>query len=500
MPIVSEKRVTFRWQIDPECDLYTRNEFYLEFPEEIDLDLVPVDMLCRVMLLCLHPQWILLQPCRIELPFTLPLREREVWIGLLRSYFDTLEAQRGLENVNLQIEFCGVGEPLAVSTLEIQPSGRYATAVSGGKDSLVQLGMLRELGKRPIAIATTSPGSNSEDHISSRRRSVLTSLAALKDVTLIEVKSDLRSVVNNGFPLKLGYKKFAGYWLLDTFLYTASLIIAGCALGANRLFLASECEVSENNYRYGRFIQMNHFMYSGLTQKAISVLFSQYGVNYGSLIYSLHNHQVQSLLSRRYKDLRHLQFSCWKIKDNQGACSQCGECRLLAFSLLWAGGSPVQMGVDLIVLLNTLDDLRLEQLNDKETDTLWRPDVGIRIRIDRNIVAMTRRISMFKLVCELLKSPTARLFSAELWNALKQFKALKRSIRHWPYSEMPGYRAAYLDLVDSTVRDGVSRIFDQYFSRQAESDYLDMFHRQIHETQRLTAPLLSEVDYVKLNG
>src|SRR4029077_7600676 len=175
---------------------------------------------------------------------------------------------------------------------------------------------------------------------------VLAAIQGRRDVQLVEVHSDFRSVWDNGFAGALGYSPAVNE-LTDTFLYMSSLLAAGTALGKTRLFLASEAEVQANALIDGKIVQHRHFMYSAATQRALGQLLAPYGIRFGSLTWPLYSIQVQQLLWARYSDLCDLQYSCWLLRPGEATCSQCEQCFRIAMTALASGHNPERMGIDL---------------------------------------------------------------------------------------------------------------------------------------------------------
>ncbi len=221
------------------------------------------------------------------------------------------------------------------------------TAFSGGKDSLLQAGLLLELTERPLLVATTSPMPPLADHITARRRQVFEAIQTRKNPLFVETQSDFRSSWDNAFAVQLGYR-VAVNELTDTFLYTSSLLAAGAALGVTRLFVASEAEVQVNALIDGKIVQHCHFMYSAATQRSLARLLAPYGFKFGSLTWPLHSMHVQQLLWARYPDICDLQYSCWRVGEGQATCSQCEQCLRIAVTALEAGHDPQRMGIDLV--------------------------------------------------------------------------------------------------------------------------------------------------------
>ena len=70
-PELRGREVHFRWQVTPASPLYERQHFRLRFPEAVELARVPDALWWWLMLLCLHPHWVLLRPCRVHIPVAL---------------------------------------------------------------------------------------------------------------------------------------------------------------------------------------------------------------------------------------------------------------------------------------------------------------------------------------------------------------------------------------------------------------------------------------------
>jgi hypothetical protein len=330
-PQVQGHEVEFGWIEDRETTLYRRPAFTLKFPDEVDLSKVPQGLLWRVALICLHSQWILLQPCSIEIPISLPPGELEVWQNLVNTELRTLNAYGKPRHEEAVIEITARGPISHCERLEA--SLRCATAFSGGKDSLLQTGLLTELTQRPVLVTITSPMPLLDDHLTERRRQLLDEVARRSDVQLVEVQSDYRSNLDHAFAQRLGYATSVNE-ITDAFLYLGCLIIVGAALGASHLFLASELEVQENTSINGEVVQHPHFMYSVITQSAMTGLLRDWGLHYSSLISPLHSSQAQELLVKRYPNLWHLQYSCWRVRMGESACNACPQCLRIAFSVL----------------------------------------------------------------------------------------------------------------------------------------------------------------------
>src|SRR5262245_55499610 len=219
-PEVKRREVTFRWQVDPPTTLYSHPHFTMRFPESVDLSRVPEGLWWTVMLICLHSQWPLLRPCRVRLPVRLRPGEAECWTRLMDAEVATLEAYRGTTDFERKIEVVEDGSPIdypgpptgatdatnatnatnaTIATIATIAK-RCATAFSGGKDSLVQTGLLTELTEKPALVATTSPMPPSESNTPPGRHQTLRGLRPRHDRTLMEAESTVGSNLNHGSP------------------------------------------------------------------------------------------------------------------------------------------------------------------------------------------------------------------------------------------------------------------------------------------------------------
>lgn len=484
-PEVSDHEVVFRWTVEPSSELYWATSFHLSFPESVPLREVPAGLWWTVALLCLHPQWPLLRPCRVELPVELPPGEREFWLRLLDAAVVTLEAHRGTGDVARSIELIDRGP-----TIDPEPApdrDAVATAFSGGKDSLLQLGLLTELGQQTIAVTTTSPMPPFSDHTTARRRFVLEEISRRRNVELVEVGSDFRACWRNDFPGELGYP-VAVNELTDAFLYLAATLVVGWTRGAPQLFLASEAEVQESVMRDERVVQHPHFMYSAATQQAVDALLARYGMRYGSLIYPLRSGQVQRLLWTRYPDLRDLQYSCWRVGPDEATCSACSQCLRIALGALAAGGSPEEMGIDLARLLVWMRDW-----SPSRPAGAGLPDDQVKASLHGQIARDIAAIPLWAMARELGARDPRRFISRDMVRALRAYASLRsRVLAETRVGPAPGYRAGYLALVDTRLRERLAAIYDEAFPRAPTTEYADLLDRTRSLARWIAAPLAED--------
>lgn len=171
-PRIDGQVAHFAWAVEPASDLYRQTHFQLEFPQDIDLRAVPPALWLFVGIMCLHTQWLLLRPCRIVLPADLTAGEVECWRRLLDVETRSLQALRGeyAPAPGVELVTDGPGLPTAAPLAD---SGRWATAFSSGKDSLVQAALLREPRGAAVLVAVSSelPGINDNSNRRKKRNS-----------------------------------------------------------------------------------------------------------------------------------------------------------------------------------------------------------------------------------------------------------------------------------------------------------------------------------------
>ena len=481
-PEVKADTVTFRFDVDPPSPLYHNTRFSLAFPPWIGVATLPDRVWWTVFLLCLHAQWPFLAPCEVRLPVRLGPGELEFWRRLVASYLDTLEAYRTGETPGRRIELVD-GGPLLAPFTPMAEAARCATSFSGGKDSLLQVGLLTELTERPLVVTTTSPRFDLHDHTTPRRRHVLSQIGRRRRVTLVEVTSDLRATWENHYPPQIGYPVSVNE-TNDTFLYFSALLVASMALGATHLFLASETEVQENATRDGRFIQHTHFMYSAATQRALTALLAPAGVSYGSLTWPLHSGQVLELLWTRYPDLADLQYSCWKVAPDQAACSRCSQCFRIALGILAAGGRPERVGIDLPTVLRA--NAGWESRWPSAPDALPKERVGADLRAD--VIRASRAISPARILANVALGGPGRLVEPRTWAALAGYRRFRRRLADVAVPPSR-YRAGFLPLVDGLIRDRLASIYEAHFVAAAEASHADQVARSEAMTRWIVEPL-----------
>lgn len=486
-PALTDHEVTFRWKVEPPSPLYRKSEFTLKFPAEIDLTKVPEGLWWRIALICLHSQWPLLRPCRVELPIRLFPGERDAWTRLVDAQIDTLEGYRRTARIDGRVDIVeGVFESGVVTPTVDR--GQCATSFSGGKDSLVQTGLLCELTEEPVLVTTTSPMASHFDHQTKRRRQILTSISQHPGLRLIEVESDYRANSDQGFAQSRDYQLSVNE-LSDTFLYLGSLVAVAASLGISHLFLASEREVQENVEIDGRVVQHRHYMYSVVTQNAIRGILRPWGIQLCSLTAPLHSYQVQELLTKRYTDLRDLQYSCWRVGLDEMACNSCTQCLRVAFSLLSLGVQPSLIGMDIAKILRSMNDWIPKGID--RTDRLPMPDEIVSARLHAQVMRSVLSAPESEVLKEIGSTNNKWFSFARGRPARASYRRLRRIAQEYSPGAPPGYCPGFLEFVDPLLRARVGEIYDQHFSPETSPDADGVFARCRGLSQWILDPLTS---------
>ena len=472
-PKVAGQAVSFTWTVEPATSLYRQTSFSLEFPASVDLTAVPTGLWWRIAITCLHPHWVLLRPCRVVLPVRLGPGEREFWLRLCDAATWSLEVLVDGRQTARAIDLVESGAPLAPLAPGAD-SGLTAACFSGGRDSLTQTALLQELGERPLLVTTASPREGSVEHETARRRQVMDEIVRRRGVELVEVRSDLRAACDNSFA---GERYGTAVSELgDCLLYFGAALAVAAARGARRIVLASEAEVQESARWNGLIVQQRHFMYSAVTQRALQALLEPTGIRYGGLTSALHQFQVQRLLASRYGDLRQLQYSCWELTGEQAACSACRSCAGIAFNLMADGVSPSVAGIDVATVLRASEGWR------PGGDRVWRAGPAGQVTVDIQAqllrcmkVLPAERVAPFvddrKLLAAYVDLRSDVLAQAE------------------PLEPEPGYRAAFLELVDEPLRSGLVEILAEHFVPVRDGSDVRALERTLTLSDWIAAPL-----------
>lgn len=484
MPKPTATGAEFSWSIEPDDSFYRQKSFELEYPMTIDAGKIPDAVWARVMLVSLHTHWAMLRPCRVVLPFRLTDRELEFWRRLTDAAVWSLETRR--ENAEQDfpqrtqraIDFVCTGEPIPTLSPP-DPGDCVAASFSGGRDSMTQLGLLQELGEKPFLVTTTSSRPGSQEMISERRQTVMQQIQRRRDVELVEVQTGYRNCFNTLHDRAVSYGVSVNE-ASDTFLYFATAWAAAYARGANAVYLASEAEVQESIRREGMVVQYTHFMYSAVSQRALSELIKPSSISYSGLTYPLFQLQIHHLLNTRFTDIRDLQYSCWEQQPGEAACSRCSTCLQSAVNLMRDDVSPSEIGIDLNELLIAKRDWRPRPFVD-ETGTAEL--VSVRRYIEGHSTRFLREQNAETL--ERFAGPGGLSKEARI-AANRICAAAAQAPDPGP---QPGYRAGYLELVNPALRKGLESIIKEHFEPEPPENYAELLRNTRMLSEWITSPL-----------
>jgi hypothetical protein len=475
-PRVGEHEVEFKWDVTPRTELYIRTGFRLTFPPELELERVPEALWLRIAMICLHPQWALLAPCRVELPAYIGPAEREFWRRLTYTVGRQVRAYGGEAATVCPIEIHDDGpalRPVAIAA----GTGRAAAAFSGGKDSLAQAGLLAELTERPLLVATTSPVPWANDHVGASRERVLSEIAERLPVDVIEVGSDFRCSWDNGFSERHGAKQTVNE-LTDVLLYQATTVAAAAASGIGRAFMASEAELQYNASAGGEVLQHAHSAAAAVTHGALGAMLRPFGLGLSSMTYALHTEQVQALVLGRYREIADLQFSCWSAIEGSQACGECSQCYEIAAMLLDHGLSPELVGIDPARVVSAWSEAPII------------PPVELRLRLHP---ARRPRDKLFRIVGRTPVERVAEILAGDPGReqAVEAYARLRERVSAEPEPPpTPGFIAGFVDLLDDDLREGLRAIFaDEGFTPSADPEHALMCKRSRSLTRWIADPL-----------
>jgi creatinine amidohydrolase/Fe(II)-dependent formamide hydrolase-like protein len=230
---------------------------------------------------------------------------------------------------------------------------RHAVLSSGGKDSLLSYGLLREIGREAHPIFVNESGRhwftalNAYRHLSGvdpKTARVWTNadrLFAWMKRSLPFVRADFDRVRADYYPIRL--------WTVAVFLFGALPLLRKRGIG--RLVIGNEFDTT----RRLSFEEITH--YDGLYDQsryfdnALTRYFARkgWGVSQFSILRPLSELLIQKMLVERYPDLQREQVSC-HAAHTEGErvlpCGACEKCRRIVSMLVAVGADPAACGYD----------------------------------------------------------------------------------------------------------------------------------------------------------
>jgi len=345
-PQVTGNRVAFRWQCDPPVPLLLRDNFSIEYPFSVEDADVPESMWWSVLLGCAFATWNFLEDYTIVCDGGVSCEEREAWSRL--ADYERWMFQKYSDGTGRHRPFAVEASELAHGAAAPRTEARgAASCLSGGKESLLQAGLLREMGSPMSLVNIISPIPSQRDHESRKRTRIMSQFAGCSWAELVRVRSDVRSTFDNNYPREHG----AGVSfneLADSVIYASLALPVAWYHRRESVLLGSEWEVSWLKRQHNLPCPDTYAMYSIPTFAGIDATWRNlYGIGYGSLLFPLTQFCIESLLCTRYKDLLPMQDSCWRTDGIHDYCSQCEKCLRVASMLLAHKVSPTDIAIDL---------------------------------------------------------------------------------------------------------------------------------------------------------
>ena len=230
-------------------------------------------------------------------------------------------------------------------------SRRHAVLSSGGKDSLLSFGLLREIGVPVEAIYVNESGRhwftalNAYRHMAanapgtSRVWTNSDRLFAFMLRQLSFVKPGFQEMRSDDYPIRL--------WTVAVFVFGALPLLR--ARGIGRLLLGNEIDTSRRLSHKGITHYDGLYDQSRWFDNALSRYYARkgWGVSQFSVLRPLSELLIEKLLVQRYPDLQREQVSCHATHVEGGRilpCGACEKCRRIVGMLVALGADPARCG------------------------------------------------------------------------------------------------------------------------------------------------------------
>ncbi|MBN1273490.1 MAG: creatininase family protein [Candidatus Aminicenantes bacterium] len=243
----------------------------------------------------------------------------------------------------------------------------FAVLSSGGKDSLLSFGLLKELKKEVHPIFINESGRHWFTAINAHRYFSSTYPETAKVWTnsdrlfswmlrfLPFIRPDFHSIRSDEYPIRL--------WTVAVFIFGALPLLWKRGIG--RLIIGDEYDTTSrtktNNIPHfdGLYDQSRYFD-NALTRYYIQ---KQWNIHQFSLLRPLSEMLIEKILVTRYPDLQQHQVSCHaahKEKNRIHPCGRCEKCRRIVGMLTAFDGNPSRCGYSPVQINQCLEDIPLK--------------------------------------------------------------------------------------------------------------------------------------------
>lgn len=256
----------------------------------------------------------------------------------------------------------------------IVDKSRYVILSSGGKDSLLSFGLLKEIGKETHPVFINESGRhwftalNAFRHFSKRypRTSrVWTNsdrLFAWMLKHLPFVRPDFARVRSDEYPIRL--------WTVAVFLFGALPLLAKRKIG--RLIIGDEYDTtSRKSFKgishYDGLYDQSRYFDNALTRYFIH---KGWNIHQFSLLRTLSELLIEKILVERYPTLQKQQMSCHAthvVKDHIHPCGQCEKCRRIVGMLMALDADPKKCGYSPSQINNCLVTIASKGIHQEST-------------------------------------------------------------------------------------------------------------------------------------
>ncbi|MGD8386008.1 MAG: creatininase family protein [Desulfobacteraceae bacterium] len=253
---------------------------------------------------------------------------------------------------------------------------RYAVLSSGGKDSLLSFGLLRELGHEVHPVFVNESGRHwftalnafrhFRDHVPETAR-VWTNADRVFSWMLRQlpfIRSDSGRLRSDDYPVRL--------WTVAVFLFGILPVVR--ARGIGRIVVGDEYDTT----RRVMFQGIRHFdgLYdqSRYFDESLTRYFQKksWNLTQFSILRPLSELLIERMLAERYPELLQLQVSCHAAHKDENAirpCGRCEKCRRIVGMLLAVGADPGKCGYDESRVRTCLEDLVKRGLHQEKPET-----------------------------------------------------------------------------------------------------------------------------------
>ena len=246
---------------------------------------------------------------------------------------------------------------------ETDPS-RYLILSSGGKDSLLSFGLLRELGREVHPVFINESGRHWYTALNAFRHFSTTFPQATKVWTNADrmfawmlrhfpfVRKDFASVRSDEYPIRL--------WTVAVFIFGALPIARNRSIG--RIVIGDEFDTTSRSTfqgitHYDGLYDQSRYFDNALTRYYIK---KKWNITQFSIIRPLSELLIEKILIERYPDLQRHQVSCHATHIEQGRvhpCGKCEKCRRIVGMLTAINASPSNCGYSPSQIENCLKEL-----------------------------------------------------------------------------------------------------------------------------------------------